>query len=697
MLILRISNLLSHSIQKSSRYGSQRYFVETLNRKAVQNVKQAFRSQSIKSTAKETCSTSLLRLLGFSCGTGLILGKQFYSGNHAYCEAKLKSRIVEDDQTKQLKFDWSRFWQLLKPHWWYLIIAVSSAFVVAILNIEIPRLLGSLINVVSNHMDVDAENTVGAYWQELKVPAIRLGIMYLAQAAFTFVYINSLSCVGERMACQLREDLFSSIIHQDIAFFDNHRTGELVNRLTTDVQDFKSSFKLCVSQGLRSVTQTIGCMVSMYLISPPLTIYMATIVPAVIGVGSLLGRFLRSQSQAAQAQVAKSTAVCDEALSNIRTVRAFAMEEKEMELYAAELEKAKVMQEKLGMGIGLYQSGTNLFLNGIVLGIVGLGGSLLSSGQIKPGDLMAFLVATQTIQRSLAQLSLLFGHYVRGISAGSRIFEYSNVKPSIPLNGGKIIPFHSLFGQVEFKNIDFTYPTRQDQKVLKNFSLTLPAGKVVALVGSSGGGKSTVAALLERFYDVDSGIITIDGIDIKNLDPTWLRGRAIGFINQEPILFATSIIENIRYGKPSATDLEVMEAARMANADEFIRSFPNGYATRVGERGVTISGGQKQRIAIARALLKNPSILILDEATSALDAESEKLVQDALDKVAAGRTVLIVAHRLSTIQNADTIAVVSNGAIAEVGTHKSLVDKRGLYWNLIRQQQQNHSSETHGA
>lgn len=222
------------------------------------------------------------------------------------------------------------------------------------------------------------------------------------------------------------------------------------------------------------------------------------------------------------------------------------------------------------------------------------------------------------------------------------------MEPTIPLHGGDKIPFHSLFGQVEFRNVHFSYPTRREQQVLNDFNLTLPAGKVVALVGSSGGGKSTVAALLERFYDVDGGSVTIDGRDIRSLDPTWLRGRAIGYINQEPILFATSIMENIRYGRPGATDQECIEAARLANADDFIRKFPNAYGTVVGERGVTISGGQKQRIAIARALLKNPSILILDEATSALDAESERLVQEALEKVSVGRTTIVVAHRLST-------------------------------------------------
>lgn len=273
------------------------------------------------------------------------------------------------------------------------------------------------------------------------------------------------------------------------------------------------------------------------------------------------------------------------------------------------------------------------------------------------------------------------------MTAGARVFEYIDRKPSVPLKGGKIIPHHTLFGDVAFKNVTFAYPSRPEQIVLRNFSLQVPRGKMVALCGVSGGGKSTVAALLERFYDVDQGSITVDNVDIRTLDPSWLRGRAIGFISQEPVLFATSIMENIRYGRPKATDEEVMEAAKSANAHEFISSFPQGYKTVLGERGVTISGGQKQRIAIARALIKNPTILILDEATSALDAESEKIVQEALDRVVKGRTVLVIAHRLSTIQNADLIAVLAGGVIAEVGTHESLKALHGLYWDLIKQQE----------
>ncbi|KAJ4434860.1 hypothetical protein ANN_23431 [Periplaneta americana] len=297
---------------------------------------------------------------------------------------------------------------------------------------------------------------------------------------------------------------------------------------------------------------------------------MLLIVPTVIVTGTVIGSLLRKLSREAQAQSAKATSVGEEAISNIRTVRAFAMEHQECELFCQESDKASLLNQKLGFGIG----------------------------QVSPGDLMSFLVATQTIQRSLTQLSLLFGHVVRGLGAGARVFEFINLESSMPITGGKKIPYHTLIADVTFNNVTFSYPTRPQQWV-----------------------------------------------DIRELDPSWLRGSCIGFINQEPVLFAASIMENIRYGKPGASDNE--KQLKLANADEFIRSFPEGYSTVVGERGVTVSGGQKQRIAIARALLKNPSILILDEATSAFDAESEKIVQTSLDNVSKGRTVLVIAHRLS--------------------------------------------------
>ncbi|XP_015594186.1 ATP-binding cassette sub-family B member 8, mitochondrial isoform X4 [Cephus cinctus] len=512
-------------------------------------------------------------------------------------------------------------------------------------------------------------------------------------AVFSFVYIYTLSGVGERIAMRLRQNLFKSIIMQDIAFFDKNRTGEIVNRLTSDIQDFKSAFKMCISQGLRCMTQIVGCVISITVISPQLTGFMVICVPTVILVGTILGSSLRKLSKDAQNQTAKSTAVCEEAISNIRTVRAFAAEEREIEMFSHEIELASQLQEQLGLGIGLFQAGTNLFLNGIVLSTLYFGGHLISTGQLSSGDLMAFLMATQTIQRSLTQLSLLFGTYVRGISAGSRVFEYLELQPTSLMVGGEIIKDRSFRGNIVFKDVTFSYPTRTDHPILKDFNLNIPAGKMIAIVGSSGNGKSTVAALLERLYDIDKGAITIDGIDIRTLNSSYLRGDVLGYINQEPILFATSVMENIRYGKPDATDEEVMESAKEANAHEFIMNFPNGYDTLVGEKGAQLSGGQKQRVAIARTLLKKPSILILDEATSALDYKSERVVQKALENAAKGRTVLVIAHRLSTVKAADIIVVLQNGVIVEMGTHTELIKRKGSYYNLINQQGKNNENQ----
>lgn len=447
------------------------------------------------------------------------------------------------------------------------------------------------------------------------------------------------------------------------------------------------------------MAQALGCIVSLYTISPQLTGLLGTVIPALVLIGSYIGSGLRHLSKKAQHQVAKSSAVANEAVGNIRTVRAFAMEDKEKALFDEEANEATKLNKKLGLSIGAFQGLSNTALNGIVLGVLCVGGSLMADSHLKPGDLMAFLVAAQTIQRSLAQLSLLFGQAIRGMSAGSRVFEYIELQPQIPLKGDEDavkMNLDDFVGNVVFDGVSFSYPTRPEQEVLRNFSFHAPAGKMVALVGESGGGKSTVTALLERFYDVNSGSIKIDDVDIRRYDPSWLRGSAIGLINQEPVLFATTVLENIRYGKPSATDVEVKEAARNANAHDFIESFPSGYNTILGERGVTVSGGQKQRIAIARALLKNPRILILDEATSALDAESERIVQEALDKVVEGRTVLVVAHRLSTIKNADIIAVIDKGVIKELGNYETLMTRGGRFARLMQKQKDNQNEDESG-
>ncbi|XP_043445854.1 mitochondrial potassium channel ATP-binding subunit isoform X1 [Prionailurus bengalensis] len=633
----------------------------------------------------------------------------------ALCEAEEAPPACSRPCVGDSRFNWKLFWQFLRPHLLVLAAAIVLALGAALVNVQIPLLLGQLVEIVAKY----TRDHVGSFLTESRNLSTYLLILYGIQGLLTFGYLVLLSRIGERMAVDMRRALFSNLLRQDIAFFDAKKTGQLVSRLTADVQEFKSSFKLVISQGLRSCTQVAGCLVSLSMLSPRLTLLLMVATPILMGVGTLMGSALRKLSRQCQEQVpaflpsllspflsappflpvpkpaayfldslqiARATGVADEALGNVRTVRAFAMEHREEERYGAELEGSRCKAEELGRGIALFQGLSNIAFNCMVLGTLFIGGSLVAGQELTGGDLMSFLVASQTVQRSMANLSVLFGQVVRGLSAGARVFEYMTLSPCIPLAGGCCIPREHLRGAVTFHNVCFSYPCRPGFQVLEDFSLTLPPGKIVALVGQSGGGKTTVASLLERFYDPTAGVVTLDGRDLRTLDPSWLRGQVIGFISQEPVLFGTTIMENIRFGKLGASDEEVYAAAREANAHEFITSFPEGYNTVVGERGATLSGGQKQRLAIARALIKQPTVLILDEATSALDSESERVVQEALDRASTGRTVLVIAHRLSTVRGAHHIVVMAHGQVCEVGTHEELLKKGGLYAELIRRQ-----------
>eukprot|EP00127_Corallochytrium_limacisporum_P006632 Clim_evm11s232 gene=Clim_evmTU11s232 len=613
------------------------------------------------------------------------------------------------EKSKRPEISWGTLWRCLKDDALLLVAAVLTALAVAFINIEIPTRLGKLINVVTAALREGSgsggsgADALGSAAEQLKEPALALLGLYLVQSFLTSTYIVLLAYVGENMALRLRHELFSAIIVQEMAFFDSHRSGELVDRLTSDVQDFKSAFKQVVSQGLRSVAQLIGAVFSLWRVSKMMTLVMVTGMPLIFGVGSLLGAGLRRMSARSNEEMARATAVAAEAVGNVRTVRAFAMEDTEKDEYFSQALRANQAAKRLGWGIGLFQGMSNLAINGITLGVLGLGGSLVVQGTIEGGDLMSFLVLAQGLQRSFANLSILFGSMVRGTAAGSRVFEFMDRKPQIPTTGGLTKDVNSVLGELELKDVSFTYPTRPDHQVFHQLSVTFEAGKVTALCGPSGGGKSTIAGLLERFYDPDdqhgfsatgerlesfagTGRVLMDGTDIRDLDPSWMRRKVLGFINQEPTLFHTTVMENIRYGRPEASDEEVMEAARQANAHGFISRFPNGYNTVVGERGQSVSGGQRQRIAIARAILKDPKVLILDEATSALDAESESVVQEALERLMKGRTVIVIAHRLSTIQNADRIIVLKGGRVAESGTHFELMKRKGLYADLVKHQ-----------
>ncbi|RCH95323.1 ATP-binding cassette, sub-B (MDR TAP), member 8, partial [Rhizopus stolonifer] len=562
-------------------------------------------------------------------------------------QAKVLHEITPKQQPSVL-YD---IWQLIKPDLGLLCFIILTAIGAAIVQLQTPLVTGQLINILSSSMQAAADGLGALTIRDLNAPAMKLFGLLVAQGILTFAHISLVSAFGENVAKRLRSKLFAAIIQQDLAFFDNHRSGELVSRLTADAAEFKSTFKQLVTQGLKSVTQTIGSAIQLFRISTPLTFTMLATMPILYVLLNLYGTYLRKLSKHNKQLDGYSGGV----LSNMRTVRAFASEEREMEHYAHACGKVAKSNQYMGLHIGLFQGLTNVSIGCMVLTVLYYGGSLVVKNELTAGDLMSYMLSTQTAQQSLVSLGVLFGQSIKAASSAHRVFEFIHLEPQVPLRGG-MIPDH-ICGDIQFKDIDFCYPSRPDQMVLNHFNLDVPVGTTVALCGPSGSGKSTIASLLERFYEPAAGHVYLDGQKLDELDPSWLREH-IGFINQEPILFATSILENIRYGNPRATLEEVKEAARQANAESFIEGFPDGYDTVVGERGAALSGGQKQRIAIARAILKNPKILILDEATSALDTQSERMVQEALDKLMYGRTVLVIAHRLSTIRKADMIVVM---------------------------------------
>ena len=487
---------------------------------------------------------------------------------------------------------------------------------------------------------------------------------------------------GERVVARLRKALFGALIRQEVGFFDAQRTGELTNRLAADTQVLQNAVTVNVSMALRFALTALGAVAVLLWMNWQLTLVMLAVVPVVAVGAGFYGRSLRAVSREVQDALAEATAVAEETLSGVRTVRAFAREGAEVERYGSAVERSYGLARQRARLGATFQGAVSFAGYGAIAAVLWYGGVLLSEGRMSFGDLTSFLLYTFTVAFSVGALSGLYEDFAKAIGASERVFELLDRVPAV---GGGTATLPAVTGEVTLDDVTFAYPTRPDAPVLRGMSLRLAPGEVVALVGPSGGGKSTVAALLSRFYDPQGGALRLDGADLRTLDADWLR-QQVGVVSQEPILFATSIRENIRYGRPSASDAEVEAAARAAHAHDFVSAFPEGYGTVVGERGVRLSGGQKQRVAIARALLKDPRVLVLDEATSALDAESEHLVQEALDRLMQGRTTLIIAHRLSTVKDADRVIVIEQGEAVETGPHDELMARGGLYKRLVERQ-----------
>ena len=574
----------------------------------------------------------------------------------------------------QRGLDLARVLSLARPEFAFLAAGTVALLLSSGANLAAPWVVGQLVDGVTG---TDGEQVLNQMTLLLVAVFVVAGF---ATAARSYLFTVS----GERVVARLRRDLYRAVISQEVAFFDQRRTGELTNRLASDTTVLQNTVTVNVSMGLRLAIQALGAIAVLLITNWKLTLVMLAVVPLVAASAGVYGKMLRKVSTQVQDALARSSEVAEETLAGLRTVRAFAREDQEVERYGAAVDDSfELARYRARLG-ATFQGAVSILGYGAIAGVLWYGGRLLFEGEMTFGQLTSFLLYTFTVAFAVGGLSSLYSDFAKAIGASRRVFELMDREPEIHRQTGakRLSPVR---GQVRLDGVHFAYPTRPDAPVLQGLDLALEPGEVVALVGPSGGGKSTVAALISRFYDPGEGAIALDGVAYDALDPDWLREQ-VGVVSQEPILFATSIADNIRYGKLDATDAEVEAAATAANAHEFVSAFPQGYGTPVGERGVRLSGGQKQRIAIARALLKDPRVLVLDEATSALDAESEHLVQDALDKLMKGRTTLVIAHRLSTVKDADRVVVLDQGRVAQQGTHDALVAQDGIYRRLVERQ-----------
>ena len=517
----------------------------------------------------------------------------------------------------------------------------------------------------------------------LNTGAVLLVLLFLVQSVFAMLRAWLFTAAGERIVANLRVGLFEAIVGQDIEFFDHRRTGELTNRLSVDTTILQNTVTVNLATGLRYILGAVGGVAFLLWMSPLMTLIAMAVVPPGAVAATYFGRVMRGLSRKVQDALAAANVVAEETIAGIRTVRSFARESHEVGRYEEAVDRSYRLAARRAVAIGGFRGFIGFVGYGAVALVVWYGGRQVLSGDLTIGELTAFLLYTGIVAVSIGALAGLYAEFMRAVGSSRRVFELLDQKGNLEMGGGQ--PVGEVTGSLCFEDVDFSYPARPDFAVLRGFELTVEPGEVVALVGPSGAGKSTVASLIPRFYDPTRGRITLDGNELQRFDPRSLRQK-IGAVMQEPVLFAESIADNIRYGRPEASDEEVREAARDANAATFIEAFPEGYDTLVGERGVRLSGGQKQRVAIARAVLKDPRILILDEATSALDAESEHLVHEALDRLMEGRTTIVIAHRLSTVRNADRVVVLNQGTVVETGAHTDLMTADGLYRRLVERQ-----------
>ncbi len=561
---------------------------------------------------------------------------------------------------------YQRMLVFVRPYRKHLALAGVILVVNSLLGLVLPLAIRGIVDAVFVRGSLQLLN-----W----VTALLFGI-FIVQAILGFGQSYLIAWVGERVIANLRTRLYAHLQSMPLRFFANVRVGELVSRLANDVQTIQEAVTSTLLSFLSQAIMFVGALVIIFVMAPRLTLLMLAIVPLVMLGMIVLGRLIRRISRQVQDALAASTATAEEALAGVRIVKSFAREPYEIERYSTAIErlfglaiKRARLRAVLGPLIGL------LAFSAVAL-VLWFGSREVIAGRLTPGQLVSFLIYTMMIASSIGSFTGLYSQIQQAVGASERVFELLGTPPEMQ-DEPDAIPLPPVQGRVCFENVSFDYGDHSEaREVLKDVSLTVEPGRVVALVGASGAGKTTLANLIPRFYDPTAGRITIDGYDIRRVQMRTLREQ-IGIVPQETALFSGSVRDNIAYGRLDASQEEIEAAARAANAHEFITALPQGYDTLVGERGVKLSGGQRQRIAIARAILKDPRILILDEATSSLDTESEQAIQEALERLMRHRTTFIIAHRLSTITRADWIVVLDGGRIVEEGTHSQLLAQEG--------------------
>ncbi len=508
-------------------------------------------------------------------------------------------------------------------------------------------------------------------------------VAVLAAASASRYYL--VMTIGERIVADIRRDVFAHLVSLSPAFFDSARSGELVSRLTADTTQIKSAVGASVSIALRNIMLFLGATVMMVITSPKLSGFVLLAIPLIVIPLVAFGRWVRRLSRNAQDTLADASAYASELIGAIRTVQAYTSERMATSRFGGEVEQAYEAARNSTRARAVLTLIIIFIVFSSVVAILWVGSHDVLTGQITPGRLGQFVLYAAFAASALGQLSEVWGEVSAASGAAERLFEILRVKSQITAPPKPVALPVPARGDVGFENVSFAYPARPDVIVVDNVSLSVKAGEKVAIVGPSGAGKSTLFHLLLRFYDPARGTISLDGVPVKSADPVDVRAR-IALVPQDSVVFAASARENIRFGRPDASDAEVERAADLAHATEFLRRLPGGFEAQLGERGVTLSGGQRQRIAIARAILRDAPLLLLDEATSALDAESETLVQTALEELMRHRTTLVIAHRLATVLSCDRILVMDQGNIVEQGTHAELVAANGLYARLARLQ-----------